>query len=253
MKKSLIFLVCLSLLASAASFLSADEEAVNISYVGRDLKGASRWRAEAEIRNLSPGVYLMTEKARGIYSSFKGKVSWVAEMKFERTKDSVRPMSLDKRVFDAKGNVIRREVQEFDLVNNTAVCTHEEPERNISRTRKFKFNKDVVTRLSLGFYAQKFLESGKTSEKLQMVSEEPNLYNVELKRVGKEFMYIGGSKIPAYRLCLDPQLGALNFVKVFLPKSYAWHSAVPNYQWLGYAGLEGGINSEKIEVFIEGL
>lgn len=174
-------------------------------------------------------------------------------MKFERTKDKVRPISLDKRIFDQKGNVIRREKQDFDLADNTGTCTHDEPLRNISRTRKFKFNKDVVTRLSLGFYAQKFLENGKTSEKLQMVSEEPNLYNIELKRIGKETIEVKGRKVEAYRLCVDPDLGALSFVKVFLPKSYAWHSAVPKYEWLGYAGLEGGINSEKVEIFIEKL
>ncbi len=251
MKKLLLYLLCLCSLVLPRS-LFAIEEVVNLSYVGRDLKGSSRWRAEAQIKNISPGVYLMTEKAEGIYSSFKGRISWVAQMKFERIKDSVRPMSLDKRVFDAKGNIIRREIQEFDLASNTGTCTHEEPVRHISRTKRFKFNRDVVTRLSLGFYAQKFLESGKTSEKLQMVSEEPNVYNVELKKMGKETIEINGRKVAAYRLSLEPQLGALNFVKAFLPKSYAWHSAVPKYEWLGYTGLEGGINSEKIEVLVEG-
>ena len=165
MKKLSIFLLCLASLYWASALFAA-EEVVNMSYVCRDLKGVSRWRATSEIKNISPGVYLMTEKGGGVYSSFKGRVSWVAEMKFERTKDSIRPMSLDKRVFDANGKMIRRERQEFDLAGNTGICTHEEPARKVSRTKKFKFNKDVVTRLSLGLYAQKFLESGKTREKL---------------------------------------------------------------------------------------
>ncbi len=253
MKKLLLLLLGLSYLVLTANALLAAEEVVKMSYLCRDLKGNSRWRAEAEIKNISPGVYLMTEKAEGIYSSFKGRISWIAEMKFERTKDNIRPISLDKRVFDSKGSVIRREKQEFDLAGNTGICTHEEPVRKVSRTRKFKFDKDVVTRLSLGLYAQKFLESGKTSEKLQMVSEEPNVYNIELKRMGKEAIDIGGHKIVAFRLCVDPMLGALNFVKPFLPRSYAWHSAAPEYGWLGYTGLEGGINSEKVEVLIEEL
>jgi len=252
MKKLSIFLLYLSALTWALTLFAA-EEVVNFSYVCRDLKGADRWRAEAEIKNISPGIYLMTEKAQGVHSSFNGRVSWVSEMKFERTKDKVRPISLDKRVFDSEGKTIRREKQAFDHAGNTGICTHEEPLRKISRTRKFKFNKDVVTRLSLGFYIQKFLESGKTSEKLQMVSEEPSVYDVELKNMGKEIIKLNGRKIAAYRLCIDPELGALNFVKAFFPKSYAWHSAMPKYEWIGYAGLEGGINSEKVEVFIEEL
>lgn len=250
MNKLSLFLLCFFSLAWPGA-LSAAEEVVNMSYVCRDLKGADRWHAEAQIRNDSPGVYIMTEKAQGIYSSFKGRVSWVAEMKFERTKDSVRPISLDKRVFDAQGRMIRREKQEFDLTDNTATCTHEDPTRNIFRTRKFRFNKDVVTRLSLGFYAQKFLDSGKTSAKLQMVSEEPNVYNVDLKRMGKEITEVNGRKLTAYRLCIDPELGVLNFVKVFLPKSYVWLSVVPKYEWLRYTGLEGGVTSEKVEISIK--
>jgi len=252
MKKLRICLLCLSLLTWSGALFAAGE-VVNMSYVCRDLKGVERWQARSEIRNIGLGIYLMTEKAQGIYSSFKGRVSWVAEMKFERTKDSIRPISLDKRVFDVRGKIIRREKQDFDLAGNTGICIHEEPDRNIFRTRKFKFDKNVVTRLSLGLYAQKFLESGKTSEKLQMVSEEPNVYNVELKRMGKETVGIDGRKVEAYRLCVDPELGALNFIKAFLPKSYSWYSAVPQYEWLGYSGLEGGINSEKVEVFVEGL
>ena len=252
MKKLLILFVCIFSLARPLE-LSAAEEVVNMSYVCRDLKGAGRWRAEAQIRNISPGIYLMTENARGIHSSFNGRISWVAEMKFERTKDSVRPISLDKRVYDQNGKTIRRERQEFDLAGNTGTCTHEDSDRNIFRTRKFKFNKDVVTRLSLGLYAQKFLASGKTSEKLQMVSEEPNVYNIELKRMGEETIEVNGHKVAAYRLCIDPNLGVLNLVKAFFPKAYAWHSAVPKYEWLGYTGLEGGINSEKVEILVEKL
>ena len=253
MKKLFYFLLCVFSLVLYSGVLFAAEEVINISYVCRDLKGAVRWRANGEIKNIGPGVYLMTEKAQGVYSSFKGQVSWVSEMKFERTKESVRPMSLDKRVFDTKGRMIRRERQEFDLAGNTGTCIHEEPVRNVSRTIKFKFDRDVVTRLSLGFYAQKFIESGKTSEKLQMVSEEPNVYNVELKLIGKETIDLNGRQMEAYRLCVDPMLGPLNFVKFLLPKSYAWHSAVPKYEWLGYAGLEGGINSEKVKILIEEL
>ena len=68
--------------------------------------------------------------------------------------------------------------------------------------------------------------------------------------MGKETIEVNGRKIVAYRLCVDPELGALNFIKPFFPKSYIWNSAVPKYEWLRYVGLEGGINSEKVEISI---
>ena len=250
MKRLFAFLICLYVLAGSGLFLAAEEEVARMSYICRDLAGASRWRADTRITNDSPGVYVMVEKAEGIYSSFNGRVTWVARMEFERTEDSIRPMRMEKRVFDEKGGLIRLEKQEFDLANNTGTCTHEEPERNISRTRNFKFNKDVVTRLSLGLYAQKFLENGKASERIQMVTEEPNVYDIELRLLDKEIIEVNGRKVTAYRLSIDPYLGLFSFAKVFLPKAYAWHSAGPKHEWLRYAGLEGGINSAKVEVTV---
>jgi hypothetical protein len=251
MKKFVPFLLCLYLIALSGSLFAVEEAVVRLNYTCRDSAGLRRWKAETEIINIRPGVYLMVEKAAGIYSGHSGRISWVARMEFERTKNSVRPLGLDKRVFDASGKMVRRETQKFDLADNTGICTHEEPGRNISRTRKFKFDKDVVTRLSLGPYIQKLLESGKTRERVHMVSEEPNAYDVELKVLGKEVIRIGSRKRTVYRLCIDPKLGILDLVKAFLPKAYAWHAAGPGYEWLGYEGLEGGINSEKIKVMID--
>lgn len=250
MKNSVIFFVCLYFFIGPGLLFASDKEVSSMSYVGRDLQGAPRWKAESRITEERPGVYVMEERAEGIYSSFKGPVSWVARMEFERSEKNIRPIRMEKRVFDQKGRVIRVERQEFDLANNTATCTHEEPENKVSRTKKFTFDKDVVTRLFLGLYAQKFLESGKTSERLQMVSEEPNMYEIELKLLGKETIEVNGHPVTAYRLLIDPCLGAFNFVKVVIPKAYAWHVAGPEYEWLRYAGLEGGINSEKVEVTI---
>lgn len=221
-----------------------------MTYVCRDHTGGMRWRADTRITNERPGVYVMVEKAEGFYSSFKGRVSWVARMEFRRTEDNIRPMRMEKRVFGEKGNLIRLEKQEFDLTGNTGTCTHEEPENKISRTRHFKFDKDVVTRLSLGIYVQKFLENGKTCQRVQMVSEEPNAYDIELKLLDKEIIDVNGRKVTAYRLHIDPCLGVLGFAKAFFPKAYAWHFAGPNYEWLRYAGLEGGINSAEVEVTV---
>lgn len=227
---------------------AADSGVEKMSYVCRDMSGGKRWQANTEIKKEHGNIYTMVEKAQGFYSGFKGRISWVAKMEFEETKDNIRPIKLDKRVFDDRGNVIRVERQEFDLVRKMAVCTHIDPTKNINRTRRFTFDKDVVNRLSLGLYAQKFIASGRTEERVQMVSEEPNMYDVELSVLDKEVIDVNGCKKTAYKLSIDPQLGMLDMAKVFFPKAYAWHSASPDFSWLRYTGLEGGINSKKVEV-----
>jgi 1-acyl-sn-glycerol-3-phosphate acyltransferase len=248
LKKLCLFLLCFFTFAFASPVFAGNADVEKLSYVCRDTRGTERWHADAEIKNKSGNVYTMVEKAEGYYSGFKGRISWVAQLEFESTEDNIRPIKLDKHVFDQEGNTLRVEKQEFDLASNTGVCTHEDPTRNIYRTRKFKFNKDIVNRLSLGLYARKFIAAGKTRERLQMVSEEPNVYDIELSIVGKEAIDVNGIKRMAYRLSIDPQLGFLNFAKILLPKAYAWHSTDPGFVWLRYAGLEGDINSRKVEV-----
>ena len=190
----------------------------------------------------------MIEKAKGRYSGFKGMVSWVAEMEFNNTEDVVRPITMEKRVTDKDGNMLAIEKQQFDFVENTVTCGHDDFLRNTSSTRKFRFNKDVVNRLILGVYIQKLIENGKTRKDVQMVTEEPGFYDIELKIENTEDIEINGRKRCAYRLCLGLKLGLFDFVKIFLPKAYVWHSAEPKFEWLRYKGVESSINSPKVEI-----
>jgi len=235
-------------LAGAIPVFSIVEDAVKMGYVCRDMEGGKRWEAETEIRKKDDDVYILTEKGEGVYSSFEGSISWVAEMEFESTGETVKPLSLEKRVFDEEGNPLRVEKQKFDLTEKIAACSHEDIPKNIIRTKKFRFDKDIVNRLLLGLYTKKMLENGKKSARVQMVSEEPGFYNIELSIVDKEEIEVNGRKKWAYKLCIDPKLGYLDFVKIFFPKAYAWHSAKPEFEWLRYKGLEGDIRSVKVEV-----
>ena len=97
------------MLAGAAPVFSTVEDPVRTGYVGRDMDGNKRWEAETEIRKKEGDIYMLTEKGEGVYSSFKGPVSWVSEVEFESTKENVIPLKLEKRVFDEDGNMIRLE------------------------------------------------------------------------------------------------------------------------------------------------
>jgi hypothetical protein len=97
-----------------------------------------------------------------------------------------------------------------------------------------------------GLCGQKLIESGQTSKEMQLISPEPAIYNILVKIVGKEEIEICGKKRMAYKICFDPMLGILNFVKIFLPKAFAWHSAEPIFEWLKYDGLECSVNSPEV-------
>jgi len=114
--------------------------------------------------------------------------------------------------------------------------------------KTFKFKDDIVTRLILGLYIQKFLENGETEKTVELVSSEPQLYKVNIRITGEEKIDINGREKIAYKLCLDPDIGLLNIFKFFISKTYVWHSSVPDFEWLKYVGLENTISSPKVEI-----
>jgi hypothetical protein len=247
MKKTFTVVLCALILCGSLQAFAA-EDIFRTEYVGRDMEGGKRWEAETEVRKKEGDVYTMTEKGAGVYSSFKGPVSWETEMEFESTEEKVTPLKLVKRVFDEDGKMIRLEKQDYDPAEKSVTCVHKDIPKKISREKKFMFTKDAVNRQLLGLYVQKLLEKGRRIAQIQMVSEEPGCYNIDLSVVRTEEVEINGRKRRAYKLHLDPRLGFLDVAKSFFPRSYAWHSARPDFEWLRYEGLEGDIRSVKVEV-----
>ena len=252
MKKRRAIFLCLSiffvLYAARLAYAESKNNIYRVSYACHDLQDNPRWKATAEIRNKEGDVYIITEKLNGLYYGFKGPISWVAQTELERTRDTVRPLGMDQRIFDQSGKPIAIRKQEFNFTDKVVTCTYYDLIKNTSVTKKFTFNKEVINRLLQGLYVQKFLENGETFKDIQFISPEPALYNIELRVVAKEEIEVGGKKRKAYKICFDPQLGILSFAKVFLPKAFVWHSAEPPFELLKYKGIETSISSPEVEI-----
>jgi len=251
MKKIINIMLFLSAFIMAGQANCSGQDAVKIEYTGCDMKGIERWQAGAETVKKEGNIYTLTEKGQGIYSSFKGPVSWEAQLEYEITDDTVIPGKLLKKVFDENGNMIRLEKQDYDHAKNSVICLHQEFPGDISVTKEFNFTKPAVNKLLLAPYVQKMLETGKDLSQVQMITEEPGFYDIDIKVLEKEEIEINGRKVNAVKLQFDPRLGLLNAAKVFFPKSYVWHSATPDFKWLRFQGLEGDINSVKVEVTVD--
>ena len=252
MKKMRIFFVLIFtfyvFFTANLSYAGLEGNIYKVSYVCYDSKGNKRWQATAEIQHKEGDVFIITENMRGIYSGFNDEISWIARTEFKRTKDTVRPLSMEQRVFDRSEKQVALNKQDFNYADMVVTCIQEDLVKNKTIKKKFEFSKDIVNRLLQGVYVQKFIENGKVDKEIQVITPEPALYNVRLKMVGKEDIEINGRKRTAFKICFDPMLGFLNFVKVFLPKAYVWHSSEPIYELLKYEGPESGVNSCNVEI-----
>jgi len=238
-------------MACAASAWPQEKDVFETSYACYDFKGEQRWQATTQISapaDRQKGNYLLVEKGDGYYSGFKGKVSWVATLDFQSDENIVRPLKMRKEVFDASRQKVSLETQEFDYAGNTVEVVYEDLVLKKKRQARFNFSGDVANQLILGLYVQKFLEQGREKAMFEIVSGEPHIYKVYLRRVKKENIEVNGRSYAAYKLCLDPELGILSVAKIFLPKAYVWHSSLPKFEWLRYKGLEASLDSPQVEI-----
>jgi len=99
---------------------------------------------------------------------------------------------------------------------------------------------------------QKLLSNGIMEKRVDLLTAEPSLLVVDIKLINEEVVDIHNKELPAYKICLDPNLGLFSIFKVFLPKAYTWHLAEGDFAWLKYKGPESSPTSIKILIETKG-
>jgi hypothetical protein len=248
---ALIISTAFLLLLNTCPAHSAENNAFITSYECFDIEGNERWKAQAEItKTPQKDIFILEERGEGRFSGFAGEVSWVSSLEFESTKTDVKPLKMEKTVYSRDGKKLATETQKFVFQEsgNKVSVKLKDIARGRETNKKFRFRGNIVNRLLLGLYIQKLIDNGKTEKTVHLISSEPQLYKVNIELLDTENVSIHGKKRKAYKFCLDPEIGLLNFVKVFLPKAYVWHSATPEYEWMMYKGVESTLSSPRVEI-----
>lgn len=247
MKKVLVFVAVLLIIVASSS--AEDKGPVKRSRCN-DLKGNILWESTVTTVPVAgkPGYFVLTEEGKGNYSDFKGFTSNKSEFEFISDEKRLEPVYLKRRVFSGDGKVIFEETQAFDNDKGRVECEVKDLIKKENRKKVFDYKGDIVNQFMMGSYIRRFFQAGEKEKTTYLVNDEPALYRVTLKVVGKEEITVNGKKREAYKICIDPQIGLLSPVKAFLPKNYDWHSAQPPYEWLMFRGLESSINSPKVEI-----
>lgn len=250
MKKALVFITIL--LVISVSSCAEDKVPVTRSQCN-DLKGNKLWESSTTTVPIAdkPGHFLLTEEGKGNYSGFKGFTSNKSEFEFISDGKRLEPVHLKRQVFSDVGKVIFEETQSFDNAEGRVECEIKHLLKKENKKKMFSYKGDIVNRFMMGSYIRRFLQAGEKEKTTYLVNDEPALYRVTLKVLGREEITVNGKKRGAYKICIDPQIGLLSPVKALLPKNYDWHSARPPYEWLMFRGLESSINSPKVEIISE--
>ena len=86
---------------------------------------------------------------------------------------------------------------------------------------------------------------------MHFLSNEPKLYEVTFESRGRETVRTPAGSFECYKIEVVPHLGALNFAKMFVAKSYFWFTVAAPHKWVRYDGYENGPGTPRIRMELD--
>lgn len=253
----LILVVCLTLIEEVLS--RRDAIALDVpSFKGSDSgevvalneDGGRRWsqRWSQTIRETESGtMVLFRESGEGVQAPFEESVRWEVNSSWEMD-PRFRPLKMEREFYSLAGELLRRESMVLDWDRSIAEFVRIHPEENSPERETFEVPPDTLIVSGIASALRGFPFGSDRTIKAHLLSNEPNLYGIEIESKGQEEIAVPAGNFEAYRLKLNIDLGFLNLFRAFLPDTYFWFHASHPYSWLRYRGLEGGRGTPEIEM-----
>ncbi len=211
--------------------------------------GGVRWKADWTTDVYTEnGVkkFKLIFDAKGVTSPFTQKATW-RSVSIWKAEDEFIPLSSETKIKDLSGNLLMIDKKTFNHKRNSAVFARED--LNLG-TYNRKLYDDITsdTLIVEGLtYALRELPFGTDKTvKAKILSNEPELYNVEFKERGIEKIQTADGEVECYKIEIIPKLGVIGVFKVFFPKTYFWFTVEPPHKWVRYEGLENGIDTPAV-------
>jgi len=240
MKK--IFILALAVWVAAAGFSSAELFNVqNIKYGKTDLKaidkatGKALWQCTLTVQKLNGFIYA-EEKGAGIWGKDRTYKSWDARSYFKLEGAKLTPYQVEVVIKGQNGGVVQAVKKSYDPKNQVVYCWIN------GRMKTLTFDQDMIDKEEMGVCISSYDFERKTDMSFHLMTNEPTRYKMTLKYLGAETI----NNIPCHKLQLVPDLGALNVVGAFVPKTYFWLEAAPPHDFVRYEGLESGLGTPYI-------
>lgn len=210
--------------------------------------GGERWRADWTASTFEEnGVkkFKLVFIASGVTSPFTQKTTWRSEAIW-KADDEFIPLSSKTVIKDLSGNVIMIDEKTFNHQRDTAIFAREDLNLNKYDRKQYDITPDTLIVEGIT-YALRTLPFGTDkSVKAKILSNEPQIYNVEFKERGIEKIQTDKGEVECYKVEIVPKLGVLNVFKVLFPKTYFWFTVEAPHKWVRYEGLENGIDTPAI-------
>jgi hypothetical protein len=223
----------------------------NLSLGEKNLKasdkasGELRWQSKTMNRktqaNGRPMIYIREDGA-GLYGKDKNYKTWRSELYYYLEGNRAIPYQTNIVYKDKSGKIINTITKYIDAKNRKVVF------RNNQEDREYPYYDDLIDKEFLGTAAANYDFAGKKDFLFHLFTNEPRIYPITLKYIGEETITQGGKEVRCYKVQMIPDLGALNIIGAFVPKTYFWYRTDAPHAFVRYEGLESGLGTPYIVI-----
>lgn len=248
MKKLVIALIAIGLALTGLSqaevfdmkYMRSGKEGLRAS---DKASGEDLWQSEisvSKIKHEGKNFLYIREEGAGIYGKDKKYKTWVSEAYYSMKNGQPVPYQTSLVYKDREGEVLSMVSKVYDPKSEKVVVTIDGSEKELD------FKADLIDKEILGTALQNYPFDEKRDVKFHLLTNEPTMYKITVKYIGLDTVELGGEKVECHKLQMIPDLGLLNMLGAFVPKTYFWYRTSAPYEYVKYEGLESGLGTPYI-------
>ncbi|MEE8637895.1 MAG: hypothetical protein V3T21_02505 [Candidatus Margulisiibacteriota bacterium] len=243
--------VLLALVLASSSF--AEIENINnlrkrFSVISRiKSSGKERWhsKVKAEIIHHKDITFAYFEEEgeepRGKIKRYK---TWKSSAYSCLEDSKIFPYLIKMVIKNDQGEIIEDLKKIYDRENKRVICTVN------GKVKEFEFKESLVDKQNIVVWLMTYPFEEKKDINFHLLTHAPAMHKMNMKYKGKEKLTIGSREVDCYKLEMLPDLGLLNFIRVFFPKTYFWYEVKAPHNFVRYEGLESGLGTPYVVIEI---
>lgn len=210
--------------------------------------GGARWKADWNASTYTENgekKFKLVFDAKGVTSPFTFETTW-RTVAIWKAQDEFLPLESETKIKNLGGAEVMIDKKKFNHKRDTAMFEREDLQLNSYKRTPYDITPDTLIVEGI-VYAMRTLPFGTDNVvKAKILSNEPELYNVEFQQRGIEKINTEDGEVDCYKVEVVPKLGVLGVFKVFFPKTYFWFTVDAPHKWVRYEGLENGVGTPEV-------
>ena len=193
-------------------------------------------------------LYVSRKEGRGDYAGYTDVV-WTIDSRMQEESDRLNPLESSLTIKTGDGNVLTRYEIVFQHDRKIINFRRFDGAGELIRAADFPIKGPTTDSFGLIHFLKKLVAEPdkKKDDSFYLLTNEPALYKIDLKRRGEEKITLPAGEFRAVKIQLLVDLGPLTGITARLfPPTYLWYQKNDPSLWLRYEGLEFGRNSTNI-------